>query len=64
MPKKRPVPAAKKDTTVAGYSGSPHEGKRPPARPKGASKDAVIDHIGHTEPTEVFEGDGTTKKKA
>ena len=63
MPKKKAA-AAKKPDTVAGYSGSPHEGKPAPKRPKEASKDAVIDHIGHTEPTEVFEGDGTTKKKA
>ena len=61
MPKKKA--AAKTPDTVPGYSGSPHEGKPPPKRPKEASKDAVIDHIGHTEPTKVYKGDGVTEHK-
>jgi hypothetical protein len=55
--------APKKDETVKGYSGSRHEGKPAPKRPEGASKDAVVSHVGHTEPAEVFGGDGVTPIK-
>jgi hypothetical protein len=37
--------------TVKGYSGSPHEGQKPAARPKEASADAVVSPLGHTEPS-------------
>jgi len=45
---------------VKGFSGSPHEGKKEPVRPKGASDKATIDYIGATEPTKVYKGDGVT----
>ena len=54
-------PATKKGPeTVAGYSGSRHEGKPAPTRPKEASKDAVVSPLGHTEPAIVLAGDGVT----
>lgn len=46
--------------SVAGYSGTAHEGKKV-ERPKDASEDAVVSEAGVTEPTEVFGGDGVTR---
>lgn len=62
MPKKTKKDE-EKDNTVAGYSGSPHEGKGPPKRPKGASEDAVLSDCGATEPTVELKGDGLTTKQ-
>jgi hypothetical protein len=45
--------------SVAGYSGTAHEGKKV-ERPKDASKEAVVSEAGVTEPTQVFGGDGVT----
>lgn len=58
--KTMPTKPDSKDNTVAGYSGSPHEGKSAPTRPKEASKDAVVSPLGHTEPAIVLAGDGVT----
>ncbi len=60
----------KKAETAEGYSGSAHEGNGPFKRPAGASKEAVVSEVGHTEPTIELGGDGVTplaeweKKKA
>jgi hypothetical protein len=48
----------KEPKTVAGYSGSTHEGKKPASKPKSASGEATISPLGATEPTQV-----TTEKK-
>ena len=60
MPDTKGKAPAKKDETVKGYSGSRHEGKPAPKRPEGASKDAVVSQVGHTEPAVPLGGDGVT----
>jgi hypothetical protein len=50
-----------KRETVAGYSGTAHEGKKI-ERPKDASKEAVVSDAGVTEPTIELGGDGVTPK--
>ena len=57
MAEKHEEPKAK--DSVAGYSGTAHEGKKV-ERPKDASEEAVVSEAGVTEPTQVFGGDGVT----
>jgi hypothetical protein len=49
--------------TVAGYSGSEHEGKKATERPKSVSEEAVVSPLGYTEPSEQSDGPVSYKKR-
>jgi hypothetical protein len=59
--KEHKMAAKTESESVAGYSGSPSEGKKI-ERPKDASKEAVVSDAGVTEPTIELGGDGVTPK--